>query len=53
MEIVVLGLWVICAFISYSQAKKKHLNAPLWAFIGLIFGVFGVIAALIVKPKQA
>jgi uncharacterized membrane protein YdcZ (DUF606 family) len=51
MEIFVVGLWVICAFVAYGQAKKKNLNAPLWAVIGLVFGVFGVIASMIVKPK--
>jgi uncharacterized membrane protein YdcZ (DUF606 family) len=51
VEIFFVGLWVICAFIAYGQAKKKNLNAPLWAVIGLVFGVFGVIASMIVKPK--
>lgn len=53
MEIFVVALWVVCAFAAYGQAKKKNLNAPLWAIIGLIFGVFGVIASLIVKAKQS
>jgi hypothetical protein len=43
----------VCAFVAYSQAQKKGLNAGLWAFIGLVFGVFGVIASLIAKPKGA
>jgi len=51
MEIYIVGLWVICAVVAYGQAKKKNLNAPLWAIIGLVFGVFGVIASIIVKPK--
>ncbi len=51
MEIFIVGLWVICAVVAYGQAKKKNLNAPLWAIIGLVFGVFGVIASIIVKPK--
>jgi hypothetical protein len=51
MEILILGIWLLSAFIAYSQAKKKNLNAPLWAVIGLVFGVFGVIASMIVKPK--
>lgn len=51
MDIVVVAVWVICAFVAYSQAQKKGLNAGLWALIGLVFGVFGVIASLIAKPK--
>ena len=52
MEILILGIWVICAFIAYDQAKKKNLNAPVWAIIGLVFGIFGVIASMIVKPNR-
>ena len=51
MEILILGSWVFCSFIAYSQAKKKNLNARLWAVVGLVFGIFGVIASLIAKPK--
>lgn len=51
MEILILGMWVLCAFIAYGQAKKKNLNAPLWGVIGLVFGIFGVIASLIAKAK--
>ena len=39
MDLFIVGLWVICAFVAYGQAKK-NLNAPLWAVIGLVFGVF-------------
>ena len=52
MEVFILGIWVVCAFIAYAQAKKKNLNAPLWAIIGLVFGIFGVIASMIVKPSR-
>ena len=52
MDLLVLAIWVLCAFIAYGQAKKKGLNAGLWAVIGLIFGFFGVIASLIARPKN-
>ena len=52
MDLLVVGVWVVCAFIAYNQAQKKGLNAGLWAIIGLVFGVFGVIASLIAKPKN-
>ena len=53
MDLFVVLIWIVCAFIAYSQAQKKGLNAGLWAIIGLIFGVFGVIASLIARPKNA
>lgn len=52
MDLLVIAIWVLCAFIAYGQAKKKGLNAGLWAVIGLIFGFFGVIASLIARPKN-
>lgn len=52
MDLLVIAIWVLCAFIAYGQAKKKGLNAGLWALIGLIFGFFGVIASLIARPKN-
>ena len=51
MDLLVLAVWVLCAYVAYSQAKKKGLNPGLWALIGLIFGVFGVIASLVARPK--
>lgn len=51
VDLLVVAVWVICAFIAYNQAQKKGLNAGLWAVIGLVFGVFGVIASLIARPK--
>jgi hypothetical protein len=53
MDLFVVLIWIVCAFIAYNQAQKKGLNAGLWAIIGLIFGVFGVIASLIARPKNA
>lgn len=53
MDLFVVAVWVLCAFIAYNQAQKKGLNAGLWAIIGLIFGVFGVIASLIARPKNS
>lgn len=53
MDLLVVGVWVVCAFIAYNQAQKKGLNTGLWAVIGLVFGVFGVIASLIARPKNA
>ena len=51
MEILILAVWVACAAVCYSQAKKKNLNVVLWTILGLLFGVFAVIGALVVSPK--
>jgi len=51
MEILILAVWVGCAAICYSQAKKKNLNVALWTILGLLFGVFAVIGAWVVSPK--
>ena len=51
MEIIILAVWVACAAVCYSQAKKKNLNVALWTILGLLFGVFAVIGALVVSPK--
>jgi hypothetical protein len=51
MEMLILLVWVACAALCYSQAKKKNLNVGLWTFLGLFFGLFAVIAVLVVSPK--
>lgn len=51
MEILILLVWVACAIFCYTQAKKKNLNAGLWAVLGLIFGIFAVIGVAVSKPK--
>jgi glycerol uptake facilitator-like aquaporin len=51
MEILVLLVWVGCAAICYSQAKKKNLNVGLWTVLGLLFGFFAVIGVLVSQPK--
>ena len=51
MEILILLVWVACAAICYSQAKKKNLSVGLWTFLGLLFGVFAVIGVMVASPK--
>jgi hypothetical protein len=53
MEVLILLVWVACAAICYSQAKKKNLSVGLWTFLGLFFGVFAVIGVLVASPKSA
>lgn len=52
MDLLVVVGWIICAFITYNQAQKKGLNAQLWAVLGLVFGIFGVLAITLAKPKS-
>lgn len=52
MEVLAIGVWVLCALFTNNQAKKKGLNTSLWTAIGLIFGVFGVIASLVARPQN-
>ncbi len=52
MEIIILLVWVLCAIVCYQQAVKKNLNGALWAFLGLIFGIFAIIAVFVVPAKN-
>lgn len=51
MELLIVLAWIASAIFCYSQAKKKNLNAGLWAVLGLFFGVFAIIGVLVVSPK--
>lgn len=51
MELIVVGVWVLCAFVCNRQATEKGLNVGLWTVLGLLFGVFAVIASLLAKPS--
>ena len=42
----VFGIWTAL------KAKKKKRNKFAWFFIGLIFGVFGLIGVLLVDKKE-
>lgn len=51
MEILIVLAWIASCIFCYTTAKKKNLNAGLWAFLGVFFGVFAVIGVLISKPR--
>ncbi len=51
MELLIVLAWIASGIFCYTQARKKNLNAGLWAFLGIFFGVFAVIGVLIAKPK--
>ncbi len=51
---VVLVVWVLCAFICAAVASGKGRSAGGWFFLGLIFGVFAAIAiAILPNPTDA
>lgn len=51
MEIIII--WAICALLCNGIAKAKNLNSTFWGFMGLLFGVFAVIAVLFAKSNKS
>jgi hypothetical protein len=45
-------IWILCSVICGVVAKQKNLNVPLWAALGLFFGIFAVVGIFAQKPKQ-
>lgn len=37
--------WLVCAFLSGGVAQAKGRSGILWFIVGLLFGLFGLIAA--------
>jgi hypothetical protein len=52
VEMVVLIVWVLCSVLCGVVASQKKLNVALWAFLGLIFGLFAVVGVFVQKPRQ-
>ena len=44
--------WLICAYISYEIAKSKGRNAGVWAVIGFLFSILGVILVAILPSVK-
>lgn len=51
MEVLIVLAWIASCIFCYTTAKKKNLNAGLWAFLGFFFGIFAVVGVLVSKPK--
>ena len=49
---VVFLTWIISAIAAGAIANSKNRSTIGWGFLGLIFGIFAVIAALIVPSKR-
>lgn len=49
--IVILVVWIVCAFVSGNMASKKGYSYNAFALLGLITGVIGVIVAAVLPDK--
>lgn len=45
-----LYIWAAFSILTAIAASARGHNPIAWFFIGLIFGVFGLIAVLVMKP---
>ena len=48
--ILLIIVWVACAVAAGVIARVRGLEVGVWAFLGLVFGVFALIGVLLVKP---
>jgi hypothetical protein len=51
VTIVTIVIWTICAAVCAQIAGNKGHSRGQWACIGALIGVFGVLAATLLKPK--
>lgn len=42
--IIALAIWGLCGWACYNIARAKNRNSELWALLGILFGIFAVIA---------
>ncbi len=45
---MIILIWFAFAILTGLAAKKRNRNAGGWFLIGLVFGIFGLIAVLVV-----
>jgi hypothetical protein len=53
VTVTTIVIWTICAAVCAQVAGNKGHNRATWALVGIATGVFGVLAAALLKPKQA
>jgi bacteriorhodopsin len=51
--LVVAAIVLFCPVAAATIAHQKGRSALLWAFFGFFLGIFGVIFALIARPRHA
>ena len=44
--------WLICAYVAYEIAKSKGRNAGVWAVIGFLFSILGVLLVAILPSVK-
>lgn len=49
MEFLV-GVWVCCGICCAIIAEKKYRDQKLWFFLGILFGIFALIAIAVLPP---
>ena len=47
-----LLVWCLCSWACYSIAKSKGRSEALWAVLGILFGVFAVLAIAILPENK-
>lgn len=52
VQVFILVLWVSMAYWTFRDAKSRGAMAGYWAFVALIFPVFGWLIYLVVRPPE-
>ncbi len=52
LTVWVVFLGIVSMIICGKIAAKKHRNVVGWRFIGLFFGLIGIFAAYVSKPRE-
>jgi hypothetical protein len=42
--IVAAVVWVLCAYLAWQTAPKRHRRPTTWAILGIVFGPFALFA---------
>lgn len=50
---VFIFIWIAFAVVTALAAKSRGRDPIAWGFIGLIFGIFGLIAVLVMKDESS
>ncbi len=52
MEFLIVFIWILCASFSSYIASQKNRDAFSWFFVGLLFGIFGLIAIVSIPQSK-
>ena len=45
-------VWILCVFACYKVAEDKNRDAGVWAVLGILFGIFALIAILLLPENN-